>query len=81
VAAAAYRNAMDAGVAHAAAVEACRIVNAEVAETRRRLHALSDRWVPRLESAITALTHQLEETERAETVRMRWAAEGEGGRT
>jgi V/A-type H+/Na+-transporting ATPase subunit D len=75
--------ALQAGVAHAAAREACRIVDAEVVEARRRLRALTDRWVPRLETALTELTRQLEETERAETVRMRWAidaaAREEGG--
>jgi V/A-type H+/Na+-transporting ATPase subunit D len=82
-AAGAYRTALQAGVAHAAAREACRIVDAEVVEARRRLRALTDRWVPRLEAALTELTRQLEEAERAETVRMRWAIDAaarEGGR-
>jgi V/A-type H+-transporting ATPase subunit D len=71
---AAYEEAVRAGVAHAAAAAACRIIDAEIATTRRRLRAIVDRWVPRLETALTGLTHELDETERAETFRLRWAA-------
>lgn len=71
---AAYREVVAAGMAHAVAQEACRVVDAEVAETRRRLRALTDRWVPRLDTAVHALDERLEENERAETTRIRWAA-------
>jgi V/A-type H+-transporting ATPase subunit D len=70
----AYRAAMTAAVAHAAAEAARRTVDAEVAATRRRRRAIADRWIPRLETALRELTAELEETERAETVRLRWAA-------
>jgi V/A-type H+-transporting ATPase subunit D len=73
----AYRAALRAGVAHAAALEGCRVVDAEVVETRRRLRALSDRWIPRLETALARLTRQLDENERADAVRMRWAADAQ----
>jgi V/A-type H+-transporting ATPase subunit D len=70
----AYRAALDAAVRHAAADAAFRIVDAEVVEVRRRLHAIADRWVPRVDTALQDLTQRLEELERAETVRLRWAA-------
>jgi V/A-type H+/Na+-transporting ATPase subunit D len=73
----AYRAALRAGVAHAAALEGRRVVDTEVVETRRRLRALSDRWIPRLEAALAQLTRQLDENERADAVRMRWAADAQ----
>lgn len=73
-AARAYRDAVDAAVAYAAAESARRTVDAEIAATRRRRRAIADRWVPRLEGALRELTAELEETERAEIVRLRWAA-------
>ncbi|HEX6872248.1 MAG TPA: V-type ATP synthase subunit D [Micromonosporaceae bacterium] len=72
--AAAYRRALAAGVACAAAEAACRVVDAEIAATRRRLRAIEDRWVPRLEAALSALNRQLDETERADIFRLRWTA-------
>jgi V/A-type H+-transporting ATPase subunit D len=71
----AYRTALAAAVDHAAALAACRLVDAQVAETRRLMQAIEDRWVPRLESALRDLNQRLEETERAEAVSRRWAAE------
>lgn len=71
---AAYRAALRAAAAHAAATEACRVVEAEVAATRRRVRALTDRWIPRLTAALVELDQRLAETERAEQLRMRWAA-------
>jgi V/A-type H+-transporting ATPase subunit D len=73
-AAAAYRDALAAAAAHAAAAAAGRILAAEIAATRRRLHAVTDRWVPRLEDALRERVHRLAEDELAETVRLRWAA-------
>lgn len=72
-AAAAYRVALEAAVRHAAAEAAFRIVNAEVVDVRRRVHAIADRWVPYLENALRDLAQRLEELERSETVRRRWA--------
>lgn len=80
----AYREALRAAVRHAAARESCRVVDAEVAQARRRLRALTDRWIPRLDAAAHALAERLEEDERADAVRLRWAAartEREGART
>ncbi|HEX6501091.1 MAG TPA: V-type ATP synthase subunit D [Micromonosporaceae bacterium] len=82
-AAGAYRVALRAAVEHAAALGALRRVDAEVAQVRRRMRAINDRWVPRLDRALRALTDRLEENERAEAVRLRWAAarmDGEGSR-
>ncbi len=76
---AAYRLALEAAVRHAATETALRIVDAEVVDVRRRLHAIADRWVPSLETAVRDVTQQLEERERSESVRRRWAAERAGG--
>ena len=78
-AAAAYRTALSAAAAHAAADRAREIMAAEIGDTRRRLHALADRWVPRLEAALHERIHRLAADELAETERLRWAA-GQGGR-
>ncbi|MFY1670252.1 V-type ATP synthase subunit D [Plantactinospora sp. WMMB334] len=73
-AATAYRQALAAAAAHAAASAAHRVVSAEVAATRRRRRAVTQRWIPRLERALGDLNQRLEEAERAEGVRMRYAA-------
>jgi V/A-type H+-transporting ATPase subunit D len=72
----AYRAAVVAAVAHAAAEAARRAVDAELAATGRRRRAIADRLLPGLEAALASVTADLEETERAETVRLRWAAAG-----
>ena len=63
-------------VSHAAADAACRVVEVEIAATRRRLRVITDRWIPRLENALRDLMHELDETECAENFRLRWAASG-----
>ncbi|MGH8866431.1 MAG: V-type ATP synthase subunit D [Actinomycetes bacterium] len=70
----AYRRAAQAGVDHAVAQAALRVVDAEVTATRRRLRAVEDRWVPQLEAALAEVELGLEELEHAEGVRLRWAA-------
>jgi V/A-type H+-transporting ATPase subunit D len=72
-AASAYAEAVHAGVAHAAATAALRAVDGEIEATFRRLRAIADRWIPRLEEALGELTQRLEEVERDETARLRWA--------
>ncbi len=69
----AYERALDAAVQHAAAQAAARLVAAEEGATRRRLRALTRHWIPRLteEMAQTLLT--LEEQERTDALRLRWA--------
>jgi V/A-type H+-transporting ATPase subunit A len=71
---AAYRAALAAAVTHAAVEAANRTVDAEISATSRRLRAIADRWVPRLEAALRDVTERLEETERAESVRLRWSS-------
>jgi V/A-type H+-transporting ATPase subunit D len=75
----AYQAALDAALAYAAAAEALRAVEAEVAATAQRFRAISDRWLPHLRSALDGLAQRLEETERDETTRLCWAA-GRSGR-
>jgi V/A-type H+-transporting ATPase subunit D len=79
-AAAAYRAALEAAVRYAAAETAYRIVDTEIGEVRRRMHAIADRWVPFLETEARDLTQRLEESERSEAVQRRWAAARDGGR-
>lgn len=74
LAAEAYRDALVAGVEHAVAAAAARVVAAEVTVTGGRLRAIEDRWVPELEAALHALELSLDELERGDGVRLRWAA-------
>jgi V/A-type H+-transporting ATPase subunit D len=78
-AAAATQPALQAAVQHAAATAALRAIDAELAVTRRRLHAINDRWLPRLAAAATTARLELDEQERAEAARLRWAAGIRGG--
>jgi V/A-type H+/Na+-transporting ATPase subunit D len=71
-AATASRRALDAAVRHAAATTACATVDAELIATVRRLRAIRDRWLPQLQSQLTALDLRLDETEREEVTRLRW---------
>ncbi|GIH96314.1 V-type ATP synthase subunit D [Planobispora siamensis] len=70
---AACRTALQAAARHAAALAAARIVGAEVDATRRRIHALRERWVPALETALAELETALDELERADGIRVRRA--------
>lgn len=72
-AAAAYRTALAAAAEAAAAAAAATAVATELDRTRRRLHAINDRWLPRLEAALRERSAALAEQELAETVRLRWA--------
>ena len=73
-AAAAFRRALLAGVRTAAAEEAVRRLDAEIAVTRRRLRALDKRWLPRLRDELVRLELTLEQTEQEDTLRLRRAA-------
>jgi V/A-type H+-transporting ATPase subunit D len=70
----AHRRAVEAAVSHAAAAAAVRVLEGEEAATRRRLRAIEDRWMPRLQQALTQIQLGLEEQEHAEGVQLRWAA-------
>lgn len=67
----AYRAALRAGLEHAVAAEAARIVADEVASTNRRIRALKDRLLPLLEEALAAVELSLDEMERADIDRAR----------
>jgi V/A-type H+-transporting ATPase subunit D len=73
-AATASREAVEAAAAYGAAAAACRVIDTEIEETRRRLRAIADRWIPRLEDAARRLTHELDEAEREESFRRLRAA-------
>ncbi len=66
--------ALAAAVRHAAAAEAVRVMEAEMLATRYRLRAIRDRWIPRLEQALTEVTFAIEEQELADAARLRLAA-------
>jgi len=65
------RAALLAGVQTAAADEAVRRIEAEIAVTRRRLRALDERWLPWLTSSLTRLEEALEQEEHEDGVRLR----------
>jgi len=69
----AHRAALAAAVRHAAAAEAVRVIEAEMLATRYRLRAIRDRWIPRLEQALTEVTLAIEEQELADAARLRLA--------
>ena len=71
----AHRSALTAAVRHAAAARAVLLVSAELAATRTRKRAVEKRWVPRLEGQLLAIRRQLDEQEREEGLRLRWAAD------
>lgn len=69
-----HRRALQAAVELAAIESAVRILQAEETATRRRLRAIEDRWIPRLQEALDTVQFNLEEEEHADGVRLRWAA-------
>ncbi|MFC4783827.1 V-type ATP synthase subunit D [Nocardioides sp. MAHUQ-72] len=77
-AARAFEAALRAGVRTAAAEEAVRRVEAEIAVTRRRMRALERRWTPWLRQALAEREAALEQTEREDGVRLRRAAGADG---
>ncbi len=67
------RAALRAGVRAAAADEAVRRIEAEIAVTRRRLRALDERWLPWLTDSLARLEESLEQAEHEDGVRLRRA--------
>lgn len=65
----AYRVALDAAAAHAAASMALRKVAAELAATRRRRRAIENRLVPTLETRTRALELRIDEDDRDHALR------------
>ncbi len=74
-AAEAHRAALVAAAEYAAAQRAADIVAAELGMTTRRLRAIQRRWIPRLEEALHELERRLDERERDDALRARWALE------
>ncbi len=72
---AAQRAALVAAVAHGAAQRAADLVTNELEATTRRLRAIERRWIPRLETALREVGKRLDEREREDAVRARWAQE------
>jgi V/A-type H+-transporting ATPase subunit D len=85
----AFQTALLAAIRTAAAQEAVRRVEIEIAVTRRRLRALDKRWLPSLHEALTHLEMSLEQAEQEDGMRLRRAAAAQpdaaaaqpGGRT
>lgn len=71
----AYRRALEAALDHAAATRALELVEHEVAQTRRRLRGLENRWTPRLERTLREVELSIAEDEREDMVRARWSVE------
>ena len=70
-AARAFRAAVLAGSRSAAAEEAVRRVDEEIAVTRRRMRALDKHWLPWLRAQISTLELSLEQTEHEDGMRLR----------
>lgn len=78
----AHRRALGAAARHAAVERALALVEVELEATRLRQQAIERRLLPRLEGQLHRLESQLDELEREENVRLRWAAGARGaGRT
>ena len=70
------QRAVDAAVQHAVAEAAARILAAEESATRRRLRAINDRWIPKMATALAEAQQVLEQQEREDDIRLRWAHAG-----
>lgn len=67
----AFHGALLAGARAAAADEAVRRLDAEIALTRRRMRALDKRWLPWLRDTLATLELSLEQTEQEDSMRLR----------
>ena len=75
LAAAAHAEAAVAGAEHAAARAAYDAIAAELTATTRRQRAIERRWIPEHEAALRRLQLALDEREREDIARVRWALE------
>jgi vacuolar-type H+-ATPase subunit D/Vma8 len=73
-AAAAADRELKAAIAVAVVDTAIGVVERELADARRRQNAITKYWVPRLRETLRRRGDELEEAERADTIRLRWAA-------
>ncbi|WP_296666396.1 V-type ATP synthase subunit D [Demequina sp.] len=65
--------AIEAAISYAAVRRATVIVAAELVATRTRRRAIEHRWIPHLEGELVRIERGLEELEREENLRVRWA--------
>ncbi|KAA5825467.1 hypothetical protein F1721_33075 [Saccharopolyspora hirsuta] len=65
--------ALEFALQHAADCTVLRLVRAEIAATRQRVRVLRRYWVPKLQTALITTEFALEEQERSEALRRRWA--------
>lgn len=75
----AFRRALEAAVAVAAADAAFGRIQSELTRTTRALRALDLRAIPAYHEALTQLELRLDEAEREDMIRVRWAVGGEEG--
>ena len=80
-AAAVHRRALEAGVRYAAVQRAELLLAAELAATRTRQRAVENRWIPRLENELQSIRRQLDAQELEESLRLRWAADRNAGKS
>ncbi len=79
-AAVAFGRAVQLGADCAVSVAAREALAAEIAATSQRLRALRDRWIPALQASLRAIEAALDELERSDSARLRWAStSGVGG--
>lgn len=69
-------HAVERAAAHATVQRALANIDAELLQTRRRLRLLERRRLPQLERALRASRERLEQNEREDTLRLRWARRG-----
>jgi V/A-type H+/Na+-transporting ATPase subunit D len=69
-------DALEKAAAHAAIQRALANIDAELLQTRRRLRLLERRRLPQLERALMESRERLEQSEREDTLRLRWARRG-----
>lgn len=69
--------AVQAAAAYAAVRRAAASIAAELAATRTRRRAVEHRWIPQLEDELTAIERALDELEREENLRVRWAVDAQ----
>lgn len=78
---AAHRRAVDAALRAAADSAAHERLAAELLSTVRRVRAIESRWLPLHQQALAVLEQTLDENDRAEGARIRWASRRQRGQT
>ncbi len=70
-------DAVRAAAAYATVRRAAATIAAELAATRTRRRAVEHRWIPQLEERLTTIERALDELEREENLRVRWAVDAQ----